>query len=153
MGASHPDDRSLLRAVAPRFGIAAAALLTLGLLSACVVRPATGAQDRQGGDDREGSRSSRSRSAPSWWRSCSSAMGRAKEAKGWPRSGHSHRDPEGGESGPVIVPGDPDASLLVRAIRYTDAELKMPPDRRLAPEEVAAFEDVGQTRRTDAAGD
>ncbi len=29
---------------------------------------------------------------------------------------------EGGDSGPAVVPGDPEASLLVRAIRYSDPE-------------------------------
>src|SRR6202041_2044677 len=33
----------------------------------------------------------------------------------------------GGNDGPVIQPGDPDHSLLIRAIRYTDKNLKMPP--------------------------
>jgi hypothetical protein len=43
----------------------------------------------------------------------------------------------GGETGPAVVPGQPDESLLVQAIRYTDADLHMPPDRRL-PDPVAA---------------
>ena len=34
----------------------------------------------------------------------------------------------GGESGPVIVPGDPAASLLLRAVQYKDELLKMPPE-------------------------
>src|ERR1044071_4560412 len=34
---------------------------------------------------------------------------------------------EGGEKGPVIVPGDTEKSLLIRAIRRTDPDLKMPP--------------------------
>src|SRR5579872_1358076 len=34
---------------------------------------------------------------------------------------------QGGKDGPVIVPGDPDHSLLVKAIRYTDLRIKMPP--------------------------
>jgi hypothetical protein len=42
----------------------------------------------------------------------------------------------GGESGPAIVPGEPEKSLLVQALSYTDENLKMPPDGRL-PEEVA----------------
>jgi hypothetical protein len=33
----------------------------------------------------------------------------------------------GGESGPSIVPGDPPASLLYRAVSHTDQKLKMPP--------------------------
>src|SRR4051794_8873702 len=31
----------------------------------------------------------------------------------------------GGNAGPAIVPGDPDKSLLVRAVRHTDEDLKM----------------------------
>lgn len=34
----------------------------------------------------------------------------------------------GGSTGPALVPGKPDDSLLIQAIRYTDADLKMPPD-------------------------
>ena len=55
---------------------------------------------------------------------------------------------KGGDSGPAIVPGDPDSSLLIRAIRYTDESLRMPPKGRLAPEEVAAFESLGEAGRT-----
>jgi hypothetical protein len=47
---------------------------------------------------------------------------------------------KGGDSGPAVVPGDPDSSLLIQAIRYNDEALRMPPKGRLAPEEVAAFE-------------
>jgi mono/diheme cytochrome c family protein len=34
---------------------------------------------------------------------------------------------KGGDSGPAIVPGDPERSLLVKSIRYTDPDLQMPP--------------------------
>src|SRR5438477_11544691 len=44
---------------------------------------------------------------------------------------------KGGEDGPAIVPGDPDASSIVRALRYEDDDLRMPPDRRL-PASVAS---------------
>ena len=37
----------------------------------------------------------------------------------------------GGDSGPAIVPGDPDHSRLVHAVRYTDDDLQMPPKRKL----------------------
>ncbi len=47
---------------------------------------------------------------------------------------------KGGETGPALVPGDPDRSLLIRAIRYTDEDLKMPPKNRLPKEVVADFE-------------
>jgi hypothetical protein len=47
----------------------------------------------------------------------------------------------GGDSGPAIVPGDADASLLIRAVRYTDEELKMPPkEQRLPAAEVGVLE-------------
>ena len=34
---------------------------------------------------------------------------------------------KGGDSGPAVVPGEPDESLLVKAIRFTDDAMKMPP--------------------------
>jgi hypothetical protein len=46
---------------------------------------------------------------------------------------------KGGERGPAIVPGDPDRSLLVQAIRHTHAEVKMPPDKKLPDAVVADF--------------
>ncbi len=47
---------------------------------------------------------------------------------------------KGGDSGPAIVPGHPEKSLLVRAIRYGDDGLKMPPDKKLSDAVVADFE-------------
>ena len=47
---------------------------------------------------------------------------------------------KGGELGPSLVPGDPDQSLLIKAIRYTDEDLKMPPKGKLSAEVVADFE-------------
>ncbi len=47
---------------------------------------------------------------------------------------------KGGGSGPVIVPGDPDKSLLIIAVRQTDPDLKMPKGGKLKPEDVAALE-------------
>ncbi|MDZ4774163.1 MAG: PSD1 and planctomycete cytochrome C domain-containing protein [Planctomycetota bacterium] len=37
----------------------------------------------------------------------------------------------GGVSGPAIMPGDADASLLITAVRYTDSDLAMPPKKQL----------------------
>ena len=45
----------------------------------------------------------------------------------------------GGDRGPAIVAGEPEKSLLVRAIGYSDPELKMPPRRHLPPEVASAF--------------
>ena len=48
---------------------------------------------------------------------------------------------KGGDQGPVVVPGDPDASLLIRAVRYTNPDLQMPPDgKSLSKEAVAHLE-------------
>ncbi len=44
----------------------------------------------------------------------------------------------GGDSGPAIVPGKPDESLLLKALRYEDVE--MPPDGKLSNEQIAAVE-------------
>src|SRR5947207_1203599 len=33
---------------------------------------------------------------------------------------------KGGDTGPAVVPGDPERSLLIKAIRYTDEDLQMP---------------------------
>jgi hypothetical protein len=38
---------------------------------------------------------------------------------------------KGGETGPAIIPGQPDKSLLIAAIRYEDAGLQMPPTGKL----------------------
>ncbi|MFO0867338.1 MAG: PSD1 and planctomycete cytochrome C domain-containing protein [Pirellulales bacterium] len=38
---------------------------------------------------------------------------------------------KGGDQGPALVPGDPAASLLIRAVRHADPDLRMPPDKAL----------------------
>ncbi len=43
---------------------------------------------------------------------------------------------KGGKSGPAIVPGDPDQSLLIQAVRQTSEKLKMPKGGRLRPDEI-----------------
>ncbi len=48
---------------------------------------------------------------------------------------------KGGETGPAIEPGDPDHSLLIKAVRYTDEKLQMPPKgKKLSPEQIADLE-------------
>ena len=37
----------------------------------------------------------------------------------------------GGANGPSVVPGEPDASLLIQAVRHSHDEIKMPPKRKL----------------------
>ena len=43
---------------------------------------------------------------------------------------------QGGKSGAAIVPGDPDKSLLIKAVRQTEAKLKMPMGGKLKDTEV-----------------
>ena len=45
----------------------------------------------------------------------------------------------GGDSGPAIVPSDPNSSLLLEAIGYDNRDLQMPPEGRLSAEVVADF--------------
>ena len=44
---------------------------------------------------------------------------------------------DGGEQGPAIVPGDPEGSLLIRAVRGRDPVRQMPPDHPLAEPQIA----------------
>ena len=47
---------------------------------------------------------------------------------------------KGGDSGPSVVPGNPDKSVLIKAIRYTDANLQMPPKgEKLSDQQIADF--------------
>ena len=49
---------------------------------------------------------------------------------------------KGGESGAAIVPGDPDKSLMIRAVRYADDDMQMPPrGEKLEAAEVAVLEE------------
>jgi hypothetical protein len=43
----------------------------------------------------------------------------------------------GGDSGPAIVPGNADASLIMRAVHFADPDLRMPPDSPLTEEAIA----------------
>jgi hypothetical protein len=45
---------------------------------------------------------------------------------------------KGGDSGPAVVPGSPDESLLIEAIRYRS--LEMPPQKKLTESEIAVLE-------------
>src|SRR6476660_9655532 len=43
----------------------------------------------------------------------------------------------GGDSGkPAIVPGEPEKSLLIEAVRYGNADLQMPPKKQLSAQQV-----------------
>src|SRR5580704_9776260 len=47
---------------------------------------------------------------------------------------------QGGNTGAVIVPGDPKASRLLTALGYKDMDLRMPPTGKLPDAKIDAFE-------------
>lgn len=47
----------------------------------------------------------------------------------------------GGDSGPSVIPGDVEGSLLIETVRYLEPSLQMPPKTRLSTEEVAILEE------------
>jgi len=47
----------------------------------------------------------------------------------------------GGDQGPAVVPGDPEASLLIKGLRYDDVDFQMPPKGKIAAEKIKALED------------
>lgn len=47
---------------------------------------------------------------------------------------------DGGDSGAVIVPGKPDQSLLIEAVRYSNRDLQMPPQNALTKDQIAILE-------------
>ena len=47
---------------------------------------------------------------------------------------------QGGDSGPTLVPGRPEESLLIKMVRWTDDDHQMPPKQPLPADEVALLE-------------
>src|SRR5881628_3634300 len=46
---------------------------------------------------------------------------------------------KGGETGPAIVAGEPEKSLLIKAVRQVDEDLQMPPKKKLSDEQIATL--------------
>jgi cytochrome c553 len=47
---------------------------------------------------------------------------------------------KGGTTGPAVVPGNAEKSLMVKAVRYTDPDLRMPPKEKLSDQQIADIE-------------
>lgn len=47
---------------------------------------------------------------------------------------------KGGATGPAIVPGDPEGSFLLKALRYEETDYQMPPAGKLSDEDIQAVE-------------
>ncbi|HEV8292524.1 MAG TPA: DUF1549 domain-containing protein, partial [Tepidisphaeraceae bacterium] len=69
---------------------------------------------------------------------CHSAS--AKKLKGKFRLDTKEDFEKGGDTGVAVTPGDPEKSLLIKAIRYKDEDLQMPPKQRLSDEQIHDFE-------------
>jgi hypothetical protein len=69
---------------------------------------------------------------------CHSAT--AKKLKGGLLLDSSAGVQEGGFTGAAIRPGDPEASLLIEALRHTNEDIAMPPKKKLPPHVIADFE-------------
>ena len=48
---------------------------------------------------------------------------------------------KGGDSGQAIIPGEPDRSRLIEAVRYANRDMQMPPKKKLPDSEIQALEE------------
>lgn len=72
---------------------------------------------------------------------CYECHAQGKKIKGGLRLDHRDGWAKGGDTGPAIVPGKPEESLLIEAVRYTNRDLEMPPKNRLSQAEVQVLEE------------
>ena len=82
-------------------------------------------------------RSSIRRGSATFWKNCLDCHN--EKAKGGLRLDSYAAIRKGGDDGTIIVPGDPNASMLIQAIRRS-GDLKMPPKRALNPADVSDLE-------------
>ena len=107
--------------------------LALLLVAPAVAAPSSKAAD----DDTAGLEFFEAKVRPLLVNRCQSCHGGGK-AKGGLRLDTRATALGGGDTGPALVPGKPDESLLVEAIRYGEA-LQMPPKSKLPAEEIAVL--------------
>jgi len=72
--------------------------------------------------------------------SCLKCHGDAGKPKGGLRLDSRRGWEQGGDTGPAVNPGNPDRSLLIKAVRYADADLQMPPSGKLSDAQIALLE-------------
>ncbi len=71
---------------------------------------------------------------------CSECHSAEKKTKGGLTLDTRESTLKGGDTGPALVAGDPEKSLLIEAVRYGNHDLQMPPKKRLSDAEVKALE-------------
>ncbi|MEX2120725.1 MAG: PSD1 and planctomycete cytochrome C domain-containing protein [Pirellulales bacterium] len=123
--------------------LAASVLAAAACLVAAASRVSGGEDGRQRNDiqaDGPGEEFFERRIRPVLAEHCCACHGEKKQESGL-RLDQPQAALEGGENGPVIAAGDPEASRLVQAIRYLDDTLQMPPDGRLSDEAIRDLEE------------
>ena len=72
---------------------------------------------------------------------CLECHSASKKVKGGLRLDFESGWKTGGDSGPALVPGDTEASLLIKAVRYRDPDFQMPPRKKLAARDLEVLEE------------
>ena len=125
-----------------------AVLLGLWLLSDCGTTATARARQAFTGDAPDGIEFFEKSIRPVLAERCAECHGdRVEKPKGGLVLGTREGMLKGGDSGPAIVPGDPDSSLLIRAIRYTDEALRMPPEGSARRGGGGGVRSLGEARR------
>ncbi len=62
-----------------------------------------------------------------------------KKQKGGLRLDHAAAVTQGGDSGPALVPGQPEKSLFIKVISWSDPDLQMPPKNKLPEAEITTL--------------
>ena len=70
---------------------------------------------------------------------CHSAQ--AKKLKGKLHLDSKQGIAKGGADGEILVPGQPEKSRLIEALKWTDPDLQMPPKQQLSAEQIQWFEE------------
>jgi mono/diheme cytochrome c family protein len=94
-----------------------------------------GAARAENAEDRAGIQFFETSIRPLLIENCYSCHGEKKQ-KGELRLDSRSAALRGGELGAVIIPGKPDDSLLIKAVRYLDPDLSMPPKKKLSQKQV-----------------
>src|SRR5262245_3720450 len=70
---------------------------------------------------------------------CHSA--KAKKVKGKLKMDTKEDFEKGGETGKIVIPGDVEKSPIIKAVRWKDEDLQMPPKEKLPDEQIKLFEE------------
>ncbi|MCS6975658.1 MAG: PSD1 and planctomycete cytochrome C domain-containing protein [Gemmatales bacterium] len=115
-------------------------LLAVGLPRTLVVSEARAVEDlsSEPATDREGIEFFEKHVRPLLLEHCTACHGSQKQ-RGGLRLDSPAAIRKGGDRGAVVVAGNPEASLLIQAIRYTDQDFRMPPKGKLKDEQITVL--------------